>query len=520
MMRIPGAILWGLFAAVTPGQASGNVVVDLASVDGVRLVGAEWRYADASIVALPFRSAGEDLRPSGPPNTTHDVAPHAGGADFDDSAWSVIAPDQLAARRGSGRLCFGWYRLQLTLPERIGNFEVAESTVAFELVLDDYAEIWVDGVLPRHLGQRGGNLIAVWNAQNRVVLTHRAFAGQAFSLAVFAANGPLSDPPANYLWIRSARLVFAPTRALGERRALDWQRLDPRLDRAVTQRATVEVVSSGHQWLEGPAWDRGREVLYFSDIPRNEVLQWRPFGKTERFVLPSGYTGTAPFVGREPGSNGLAVDPGGELWLCMHGDRRIARRSVDGVLHTVVDRVEGKRLNSPNDLLLAPNGDLWWTDPPFGLPGAFDDPARELAVAGVYRRSPDGRVVAVVDDLRGPNGLALSPDQRTLYVSDADPAAPKWWRFSLDEGGGVAARSVLCDAGAFAKARPGAPDGMKVDAFGHLFAAGPGGVYVFHPDGALLGVLVTGVATSNCCFGADGRVLFVTADREVLVVRW
>lgn len=507
-------------AAALRCQQPAAAVLDLTDVAAVAAARGTWRYADARIVEVPFRAPGADRRPSGPANTTWDVAPHAGAADFDDSTWPVVAADDLATRRGSGRLCFGWYRLQFTVPERIGEVATAGGTLEFELVLDDYAEIWVDGVLPRYLGQRGGNLIAGWNASNRVVLTHRAFSGQTFSLAVFAANGPLSDPPANYLWIRSARLLLTPTPSWGEVQALRWERLDSRLARAVAPHATVERISTGHTWLEGPAWDRTRECLYFSDIPRNEVLRWRPGQGAESFVRPSGYTGAVPFAGREPGSNGLAVDAAGDLWLCMHGDRRIARRDADGALHTVVDRIDGKRLNSPNDLLLAANGDLWWTDPPFGLPGTFTDPARELPIAGVYRRTPAGAVTTLLADLRGPNGIALSPDLRTLYVSDADLQAPKWWRCRLDERGAIAERSVLCDAAPFTKERPGAPDGMKTDAHGHLFAAGPGGLYVFHPDGVLLGVLHTGVATSNCCFGADGRTLFVTADHDVLAVRW
>jgi gluconolactonase len=500
------------------GQAAAEI--DLGTQAGAALARAEWRYHDARIVETVFRAPGLDRRPSGPPNKTQDIEPRAGAADFDDSSWDVIPADSLQQRRGTGRVCFGWYRLHCAIPERAGDFITAGSTVELELVLDDYAEIWVDGRLPRHLGQRGGNLVAGWNAENRVVLTHRAFAGQSFTIAVFGMNGPISDPPANYLWIRSAKLRFLPTPGWGEPVSLRWEKLDPRLDAAVSPHATAEKLSDGHAWVEGPAWDRGRQCLYFSDIPNNVVLRWAPGEGTRPFLARSGWSGDGEFTGREPGSNGLAIDLEGRLWLCQHGDRRIVRREHDGTLTTIADRFEGKRLNSPNDLLLAPNGDLWFTDPPFGLPRQFDDPARELPFAGVYRRTPDGKLQLIVRDLRGPNGLALSPDQRTLYVSDADPEAPRWWKVALDERGQPTAATVLLDARQWRSMRKGAPDGMKTDAAGHLFACGPGGVYVFHPGGALLGVLHTGVATANCCFGEDQRTLFVTADHAVLALRW
>ncbi|HEX6813598.1 MAG TPA: SMP-30/gluconolactonase/LRE family protein [Planctomycetota bacterium] len=518
--RCLGAAAALAFAAASGAQAPALAEVDLGSRAGAAAVAADWRYCDARIVDVPFRAAGPDRRPSGPENRTWDIAPHAGAPDFDDRDWEVIAADSLQQRRGSGRLCFGWYRLRFTVPDAIGGVPTKGRALEFELVLDDYAEIWVDGRLPRHLGQRGGTLVAGWNAPNRVLLTHRAFAGQAFTIAVFGSNGPLSDPPPNYLWIRTAKLRLLPVPAWGKELDLDLERLDPRLHAVVSAHATVETISGGHEWVEGPAWDRTAGCLYFSDIPRNEVLRWTPGRGTEPFLSPSGYTGDAPFTGREPGSNGLAVDADGTLWLCQHGDRRIARRQADGSFATVVDRHEGRRLNSPNDLWLAPNGDLWFTDPPFGLPRQFDDPARELGFAGVYRRTPDGALTALVDDLRGPNGLALSPDGRTLYVSDADPQAPKWLRVSLDARGRPGARELLLDAAPWRGVRPGFPDGMKVDARGHLFACGPGGLYVFHPDGTLLGVLHTGVATSNCAFGADERTLFLTADHAVLALRW
>lgn len=517
------AVTFALAAALgaqSPALPDATVELDLASLAGARQVNAEWRYHDAELHVVEFREPGPDRRPSGPPNRTHDITPHAGGVEFDDADWPVIAADSLAARRGSGRVCFGWYRLRFEVPERIDGVATAGRTLEFEVVLDDYAEVWVEGRLPRHLGQTGGSLIAGWNAPNRVLLTHRAAAGQHFTIAVFGANGPLSDPPANYLWIRSATLRMSPTEAWGEPVHLTMERLDPRLDAVVAPHASIERISDGHTWIEGPAWDRRQQCLLFSDIPRNEVKRWAPGAGTTTFLTASGYSGRAPFPGREPGSNGLAVDATGRLWLCQHGDRRIVRREPNGELTTIAAAFEGKRLNSPNDLLLAPNGDVYFTDPPFGLPGQFDDPARELPFAGVFRRSPDGALTVLERSLRGPNGVALAPDGRTLYVSDADPEAPKWLRIHLDARGQPVGSDVLLDAKPWKGVRPGYPDGMKVDAAGNLFACGPGGVYVFAPDGILLGVLHTDVATSNCAFGGDANTLFVTAEHAVLALRW
>ncbi|HXW10707.1 MAG TPA: SMP-30/gluconolactonase/LRE family protein, partial [Steroidobacteraceae bacterium] len=195
-------------------------------------------------------------------------------------------------------------------------------------------------------------------------------------------------------------------------------RLDARLDALLPVDATLETVASGHRWLEGPLWDARRNALLYSDIPANAVYRWQAGSRPAVFLARSGYTGAAPFTGREPGSNGLAFDREGRLVLCQHGDRRIVRLERDGTRTVLVDAYEGRRLNSPNDAIYASNGDLYFTDPPFGLPRAFDDPARELDVSGVYRLRADGTLELLIGDLGAPNGIALSPDERTLYVTD------------------------------------------------------------------------------------------------------
>ena len=289
-------------------------------------------------------------------------------------------------------------------------------------------------------------------------------------------------------------------------------RLDPRFDRLVQPGAALERLADGFAWVEGPVWDLRGQSLLFSDIPNNSIFKWQEGAGVTLFLKPSGYTGSAPFEGREPGSNGLAFDSAGRLVFCAHGDRSIVRLEADGRRTTLVDRYQGKRLNSPNDLVFISSGDLYFTDPPFGLPRAFHDPARELEFSGVYRLSRGGELTLLLRDLKAPNGLALSPSERTLYVSNADPDRAVWMAYDVRGDGNIANGRVFFDATRWTKTQKGLPDGMKVDREGNLFAAGPGGVHVFAPDGTHLGSIETGVATANVAWGNDGSVLYIAAD--------
>ncbi|HSF19823.1 MAG TPA: SMP-30/gluconolactonase/LRE family protein [Vicinamibacteria bacterium] len=293
--------------------------------------------------------------------------------------------------------------------------------------------------------------------------------------------------------------------------------LDPRFDQIVPKDAKLEKIADGFAWVEGPAWNRSGGYLLFSDIPNNSVIKWKEGQGTSLFLKPSGYTGEEPFPGREPGSNGLTFDSDGRLVLCEHGDRRIARLESNGRKTTLVDRYQGKRLNSPNDVLFKSNGDMYFTDPPFGLPRAFDDPSKELDFQGVYRLSADGKLSLLTKDLPAPNGIAFSPDEKTLYVSD--PRKKVWMSFDVTEDGALVNGRVLLDASEHGKDAPGGPDGMKVDRNGNLFAAAPGGLYIISPDGTLLGMIHLGTATGNCAWGEDGSTLFITASGAVYRVR-
>jgi gluconolactonase len=297
------------------------------------------------------------------------------------------------------------------------------------------------------------------------------------------------------------------------------ERLNPRFDQIVPTDAKVERLAEGFDWSEGPVWDRRKQALLFSDVPRNRVFRWQEGKGVTVFLNPSGYTGRIP-RGGEPGSNGLLIDSDGKLVLCQHGDRRVARLESDGSFKTLADRYQGKRFNSPNDGVYRSNGDLYFTDPPYGLLGLNKDPNKELDFNGVYRiSSKDGSVTLLTKELTFPNGIAFSPDEKTLYVANSDPKKAIWMAFPVHDDGLLGDGRVFFDATSLVATRKGLPDGMKVDQSGNVFATGPGGVFVFSPDGTHLGTFATGEATGNCCWGEDGSSLFITADMYLGRVR-
>jgi gluconolactonase len=300
------------------------------------------------------------------------------------------------------------------------------------------------------------------------------------------------------------------------------ERKDAKFDDLIPKDATIELLAGGFDWAEGPVWvkDKDGGHLIFSDIPKNMTWKWSAKGGLTEHLKPSGYTGTEKFTGKEPGSNGLALDKDGKLILCQHGDRRISRL-VDGKFVTLIDKYMGKRLNSPNDLAFKSNGDLYFTDPPYGLPGIEKDPKKELDFQGVYRLSPTGELTLLTKEMTRPNGIAFSPDEKTLYVANSDPAQAIWMAFPVKADGTLDKGKVFADSTPMVKANPnkGLPDGLKVDAAGNVFATGPMGVWVFDKDGKHLGTLATGVPTANCGWGDDGSTLYITADKQLVRVK-
>ena len=295
--------------------------------------------------------------------------------------------------------------------------------------------------------------------------------------------------------------------------------LDARFDALIAPGTKIEKIADDLMWSEGPLWDASRKTLLFSDIPRNVVMQWHDDKGVSQFLKNSGYTGAAPFTGREPGSNGLTFDLQGRLVLCQHGDRRVSRREADGTIVPLATSYDGKKLNSPNDLVFDTQGNLYFTDPPYGLPGTFTDPTKELPFQGVYRVGADGKITLLTKELEAPNGLAFSPDYKTLYVANSQKENPIWKAFPVNKDGTLGASREFADSSKLYKEGDGVPDGMKLDVDGNVFATGPGGVLVYSPDGTLLGRILTGVPTSNVAWGEDGSTLFVTANHRVLRLR-
>ena len=482
-----------------PGRP--DAIVDLQTEEGVALVGGQWRYSDARVEEVGFVEVGSPEDPLGPgtvPNRTFDVVPHAEAADFDDSGWAALAPADTMRRLANGRVCFNWYRIAVTLPERIGEVDVTGSTVVFEVVIDDYAEVWVNGSMPHALGDLGGPVVAGFNTPNRVVLTRDARPGDRFVIAVFGINGPISASPANYIWMRTATLDV--------------------YEGAPATTSDPEVVAGGFEFTEGPVWSPDGALL-FSSPNTNSIYRLDPeLEKVTLFRPKSGYTGVD--IGRyhQPGSNGLTFDPDGRLVICQHGNRRVLRVHPHGDTTVVADSFEGRRLNSPNDVVCRSDGSVWFTDPPFGRPGMAGDPDRELDFSGVFRVSPDGSIVLIDGELDGPNGIAFSPDERTLYVGNWDPAAKVVVRYELSEAGDVLDRAVLFDM----TDAPGedAIDGIKVDVEGTLFVCGAGGIWVISPAGERLDLIELPEAPHNLAFGGDdGRDLYVTAMTSVYRLR-
>lgn len=296
------------------------------------------------------------------------------------------------------------------------------------------------------------------------------------------------------------------------------ERLDAKMDSFVDVQAQVEVLAQGFKWSEGPLWVEELDALLFSDVPNNTVYSWSEKNGLQVFLSPSGYTGITPST-KKSGSNGLTLDPSGKLVLCMQGDRRIAKLDNWNNTHvsTVVTRFDGKLLNSPNDLVYAQNGDLYFTDPPYGLKGS-DDPLRELAVNGVYKYSSAGKLTLIIDDLTAPNGIAISNNQKTLYVTISDRSYPRIMAYDITPTGVINPR-VFFDGTALMSKGKGNFDGLKIHPTGVIFSTGPGGVLVFTPEGKHLGTIHTGQRTANCAFDSEYKYLYMTTHKTLTRVK-
>jgi gluconolactonase len=302
------------------------------------------------------------------------------------------------------------------------------------------------------------------------------------------------------------------------------ERLDAALDNIISKDAKIEIIAEGFEWSEGPLWIEKHNMLLFSDVPMNTVYKWTQEKGTEIYLKPSGYTGTTANDCKEPGSNGLTFDNIGNLVLCQHGDRRMAR--MDAMLDkpeanftTLADKYNGKRFSSPNDAVFNSAGEFFFTDPPYGLQTQDDtDKKKELSHNGVYKVKADGTVILLVDSITRPNGLAFFPGEQKLIVACSDPDKPNWYIYDVN-GDSLTNGKIFYSAAGAGKGLNGLPDGLKIDKDGNVFATGPGGIWIFNNDRKLLGKIRVDESTSNCELSPDEKTLYVTNDMYVLRIK-
>lgn len=293
------------------------------------------------------------------------------------------------------------------------------------------------------------------------------------------------------------------------------ERLDPAFDALVPADAQIEKIATGFGFIEGPLW-RPEGAVWFSDVRGNVVREWKTDGTVTEILRPGGYDGdTLPPDGYN-GPNGMTFDNDGSVLLSQHGNRQIARIAKDGTVTTVIDRFEGKRINSPNDVVFHRDGALYFTDPPYGLPGQNDDPEKEVDFNGVYRYA-DGDLTAVVRDIVWPNGIAFSPDYQTMYVANSDPVERHWMAYDVNDDGSVSNGRVFLDVSA--ESAPGLADGLKVDELGNVWATGPGGIWVIDPSGKHIGTIQPEEGPANLAWGDDGKTIYITAGTSLYRLR-
>ena len=298
---------------------------------------------------------------------------------------------------------------------------------------------------------------------------------------------------------------------------------DKTLNKIVDEQVKIEILAEGFEWAEGPVWLKTENKLLFSDIPNNCIYEWSEKNGLKLYLKPAGYLGEKP-RGGEPGSNGLLLNAANELVLCQHGERRMAKMKSNLAnpkpdFETLADNFEGKKLNSPNDAVYHKNGDLYFTDPPYGLEFRMDDPAKELDFQGVYKVNRNGELTLLTKNMTRPNGIAFSADYKKLYLANSDPENAVWMVYDVTKKGLLENGKVFFDVSDKNTAVNGNPDGLKIHKNGWIFATGPEGVLIFTPEGKHLGSIYTGSKTANCAFNTNYSELYITADNYLLRVK-
>ena len=507
-----------------------QAIADLKTVEGAALVKAKWFSQSAHVQEKSFNLPGPEkgggdalpLYPTGASVQTHILHPQLGSIDF-ENGFKEIKPTELESRQGSGLFSFVWYKVELTIPAVIGKLITTGATAVFEIVVDDYSEIWVNGKQVVGFGQSGNGSIAGYNTRNRVILTGNAKAGDKFTVHVLAINGPVGKLPANYIWVRNAVVDFykdgLPTNS-------SWKdigkiyTIDEKLSSIISPGTKVEKIADGFSFTEGPVWHPDGYLL-FSDPNTNTIYRYDPKNHNVTvYMSHSGYTGADIGEYGQPGSNGLSIDKEGRLIVAQHGNRRIVRHEKKGPVTILADKFDGKRFNSPNDVVLKSDGTVYFTDPPYGLPNFYNDVRKETPQQGVYMIK-DGKTILLSTDLGGPNGIAFSPDEKYLYVTNWDIRdihhTKTLWRFEVQADGTLKNGKIFFDWNLTEDDE--ALDGMKVDKEGNLYVSAPGGLWILSEKGELLGKIVTPERPANMAWGDDGKTLYMTAHTSLYKIR-
>jgi gluconolactonase len=326
----------------------------------------------------------------------------------------------------------------------------------------------------------------------------------------------------NIFYLLTLIAMLASCKTKEEKNIGSIDRMDTELNSIIDENAKIELLAEGFKWSEGPVWIDQYKMLLFSDVPNNIVHKWTEEKGLETYLTPSGFTGTGKYS-KEPGANGLTLNNEGKLILCQHGDRRVAMMSApldapkpDFI--SIADNFNGKKLNSPNDAVYRSNGDMFFTDPPYGLPNQENDSTKETPHNGVYKVA-GGQVTLMVDSLTRPNGIAFLPGEKTFIVANSDPAKAIWYAFDLAENDSITNARIFHDATALTKTEKGLPDGFRVDKQGNIFASGPGGIWIFNKGGKVIGKIRLTEPASNCALSDDEKTLFVTNNMYLLRIK-
>jgi gluconolactonase len=525
---LAAASVWGQETrqlAVDKPQA----IADLKTNEGAALVNAKWYVQPAHILDKDFNLPGPQrgggdalpLYPTGAPVKTQVLHPQVDAPDFNDGFKSV-EPIDLEKRQGTGLFSFVWYKVDLTIPAIIGKFSTTGTTAIFEIVVDDYSEVWVNGKQQQGFGQSGNGVIAGYNTRNRVILTNNAKPGDKFSIAVLGINGAVGKLPDNYIWVRNAVVDFY-TEVPGNAAWKDIGKIytiDKKLNQIIVPGTRIEKIADGFSFTEGPVWHPDGYLL-FSDPNTNTIYRYNPANQNVTVYLShSGYTGADIGEYGQPGSNGLTIDKEGRLIVAQHGNRRIIRHERKGPVTVLADKIDGQRFNSPNDVVLKSDGSVYFTDPPYGLPGFYTDKRKETSWQGIYMIK-NGKTALVSKDLGGPNGLAFSPDEKYFYATNWDIRdihhTKTIWRYEVQPDGTLKNGKIFFDFNLTEDDE--ALDGLKIDKEGNLYVSAPGGLWILSSEGKVLGKIVTPERPANMAWGDDGKTLYMTAHTSLYKIR-